>query len=65
MGLHGDAGSAGGAALCYRVADMAGAVERVRGAGGEANDPEPQPYGLLAYCTDDQGIEFQLWQPTD
>ena len=34
-------------------------------AGGEANDPEPQPYGLLAYCTDDQGIEFQLWQPTD
>jgi uncharacterized glyoxalase superfamily protein PhnB len=65
MGLHGDPASAGGATLCYRVADMPAAIERVRSAGGEANDPQPQPYGLLAYCTDDQGIEFQLWQPTD
>jgi uncharacterized glyoxalase superfamily protein PhnB len=65
MGLHGDPGSGGGASLCYRVADMATAIERVRRAGGEANEPEPQPYGLLATCTDDQGIEFQLWQPTD
>ena len=65
MGLHGGPSGAGGATLCYRVADMGAAIERVRAAGGEANDPQPQPYGLLAYCTDDQGIEFQLWQPTD
>jgi len=65
MGMHGDAGQPGGATLCYRVADMAAAIERVRSAGGEANEPESKPYGLLAYCTDDQGIEFQLWQPTD
>jgi uncharacterized glyoxalase superfamily protein PhnB len=65
VGVGGGSTGPGGATLCYRVADMAGAVERVRDAGGDANDPEPQPYGLLAYCTDDQGIEFQLWQPTD
>jgi uncharacterized glyoxalase superfamily protein PhnB len=65
MGIGGGSAAPGGATLCYRVADMAGAIERVRDAGGEANDPAPQPYGLLAYCTDDQGIEFQLWQPTD
>ena len=49
----------------YRVNDIAGAVERVRSAGGDAADPQPQPYGLLADCTDDQGTPFHLWQPTD
>jgi uncharacterized glyoxalase superfamily protein PhnB len=65
MGLHGDPERPGGASLCYRVADVAATIERVRAAGGEADDPEPQPYGLLASCADDQGTEFQLWQPTD
>ena len=32
-GMHGDAGQPGGATLCYRVADMAAAVERVRSGG--------------------------------
>jgi uncharacterized glyoxalase superfamily protein PhnB len=64
MGLAGGAGE-GGATLCYRVADIAAGIERVRAAGGEAVEPQPRPYGLLAECRDDQGTPFQLWQPTD
>jgi uncharacterized glyoxalase superfamily protein PhnB len=63
MGLAGGA-SEGGATLVYRVADIAAGVERVRAAGGEAADPQPWPYGLLAECRVDQGTRFQLWQPT-
>jgi predicted enzyme related to lactoylglutathione lyase len=44
----------------YRVADIAAAVERVRSAGGTATDPEQQPYGVTAVCTDDQGTRFYL-----
>jgi uncharacterized glyoxalase superfamily protein PhnB len=49
--------------LSYRVDDIAAAVERVRAAGGHADDPERKPYGLLAECVDDQGATFRLWQP--
>ena len=51
--------------LSYRVDDIAAAVERVRAAGGRADEPERKPYGLLAECVDDQGATFRLWQPTD
>ena len=51
--------------LSYRVDDIAAAVERVRAAGGHANEPARQPYGLLAACVDDQGTTFRLWQPAD
>ena len=51
--------------LSYRVDDIAAAVERVRTAGGRADEPERQPYGLLSECVDDQGTTFRLWQPTD
>ena len=51
--------------LSYRVDDIAAAVERVRAAGGQADDPERKPYGLLAECADDQGAAFRLWQPAD
>jgi uncharacterized glyoxalase superfamily protein PhnB len=59
------AGMAGGAERptvvpMYRVADVAAAVERVRTAGGTATDPERQPYGVTAVCTDDQGTRFYL-----
>jgi predicted enzyme related to lactoylglutathione lyase len=33
--------------------------------GGQAQDVEQKPYGLLAECVDNQGMRFQLWQPTD
>jgi predicted enzyme related to lactoylglutathione lyase len=49
--------------LSYRVDDIAAAVERVRTAGGHADEPERKPYGLLAECVDDQGATFRLWQP--
>lgn len=49
--------------LCFRVEDMAAALARVREAGGEAGEAVQEPYGLLAECTDDQGVRFQLWQP--
>ena len=49
--------------LSYRVDDIAAAVERVRAAGGHADEPDRKPYGLLADCVDDQGVTFRLWQP--
>jgi uncharacterized glyoxalase superfamily protein PhnB len=62
-------GIGGGAAeyraqLCYKVSDIAAAITRVRDHGGRADEPGQQPYGLLAECTDDQGVMFHLWQPT-
>jgi uncharacterized glyoxalase superfamily protein PhnB len=51
--------------LSYRVDDIAAAVERVRSAGGEAEEPALQRYGMSAECTDDQGTTFRLWQPVD
>jgi uncharacterized glyoxalase superfamily protein PhnB len=51
--------------LSYRVDDIAAAVERVRAAGGRADEPVRRQFGLLAECTDDQGATFRLWQPTD
>ena len=47
----------------HRVDDIAAAVERVRAAGGRADEPERKPDGLLAECADDQGATFRLWQP--
>ena len=49
--------------LSYRVDDITAAVERVRAAGGRADEPERRPFGLLAGCVDDQGATFRLWQP--
>jgi uncharacterized glyoxalase superfamily protein PhnB len=51
--------------LSYRVDDIGAAVERVRAAGGRADEPERKPYGLLADCEDNQGATFRLWQPAD
>jgi uncharacterized glyoxalase superfamily protein PhnB len=49
--------------LSHYVDDIAAAVERVRAAGGHADEPERKPHGLLAECVDDQGATFRLWQP--
>jgi len=46
--------------LSYAVDDVAGAVKRVRAAGGTASDPEDRPYGPAADCVDDQGMVFAL-----
>ena len=58
-------GAEPGVQLSYRVDDIVAAVERVRVAGGHADEPERKPYGLLAECVDDQGTTFRLWQPAD
>ena len=48
--------------LCITVDDVPAAVERVRGAGGTAEDPHEEPYGLISLCTDDQGMRFAIFQ---
>jgi uncharacterized glyoxalase superfamily protein PhnB len=49
--------------LSYRVNDIRAAVERVKAAGGNAEEPGLRPFGMLAECVDDQGVTFRLWQP--
>jgi predicted enzyme related to lactoylglutathione lyase len=48
--------------MCYRVDDIVRAVERVRGAGGQAREVAQRPYGLEALCIDDQGTPLYLRQ---
>jgi len=61
VGIHGGHDRATGVPM-YRVDDIEAAVAEVRAAGGSATDPEPQPYGITASCTDDQGTRFYLGQ---
>src|SRR5579872_2114049 len=50
----------------FVVDDITATVQRVRAAGGWAGEPVQQPYGLVAACTDDQGLPFSVHQaPTD
>jgi uncharacterized glyoxalase superfamily protein PhnB len=63
LGIWSSEGAEPEVQLSYRVDDIAAAVERVRAAGGHAEEPERKPYGLLAECADDQGTTFRLWQP--
>ena len=63
LGIRSSQGAEPGVQLSYRVDDITAAVDRVRAAGGHADEPERKPYGLLAECVDDQGTAFRLWQP--
>jgi uncharacterized glyoxalase superfamily protein PhnB len=49
--------------LYYRVDDLEAMVAKVRELGGEVLEVEQHPSGGNAHCRDDQGVEFQLWQP--
>ncbi len=51
-----------GVIVCYRVVDIAAAVERVGDLGGQARDVAQRPYGLESLCADDQGTLFYLHQ---
>lgn len=44
----------------YAVDDIDAAVQRVRDAGGQAEEPTSRPYGVIADCIDDQGTAFAL-----
>ncbi|MPZ64191.1 MAG: glyoxalase [Pseudonocardiaceae bacterium] len=46
----------------FHVDDLDAALAAVRAHGGRAGEPEQQPYGLSAECTDDQGARFWLLQ---
>jgi predicted enzyme related to lactoylglutathione lyase len=57
-------GHAHSALFCsFVVDDAAAAVARVRAAGGEADEPVQQPYGLSADCVDVDGVRFAVHQP--
>lgn len=62
---HGLVGGFGPSTLfcCFAVDDLAAAVTRVRDAGGTAEDPHLEPYGLISGCTDDQGVPLALFEP--
>ncbi len=64
LGIFSSQGAEPEVQLSYRVDDIAAAVERVRAAGGHADEPERRPYGLIAECADDQGATFRLFQPS-
>lgn len=49
--------------MWFRVDDISAAVATVRELGGSADDPFDTPQGLIAQCTDDQGVDFGLAQP--
>jgi predicted enzyme related to lactoylglutathione lyase len=63
LGIRSAPGAEPDVQLSYRVDDIAAAVERVRAAGGRADEPARRPFGLHAECVDDQGATFRLWQP--
>jgi hypothetical protein len=42
------------------VDDVHAAIARVRAAGGSADEPVTQPYGVVADCADNQGMRFAL-----
>jgi predicted enzyme related to lactoylglutathione lyase len=60
-------GMAGGVAeptlfLCHLVDDMGVALARVRAAGGQAGEAKQERHGLIADCTDNQGMRLALMQ---
>ena len=65
LGIRPSSDAAPQVQLTYRVDDIAAAVERVRAAGGLADEPRRMPFGLHAECTDDEGMTFRLVQPSD
>lgn len=64
LGIWGDQ-ERGTLRCCYAVDDVAAAVQRVRAAGGEAEEPRQEPYGLIVSCVDDQGTSFALREQPD
>jgi uncharacterized glyoxalase superfamily protein PhnB len=49
--------------LYFKVADIRAAAARVRALGGEVVEINDYPSGGNAVCRDDQGLQFELFQP--
>jgi predicted enzyme related to lactoylglutathione lyase len=47
----------------FRVQDLQAALDRIRAAGGEVLGEDTYASGGNARCRDDQGVEFELYQP--
>lgn len=48
--------------IFFGVDDIAVAITRVRELGGAAEEPVTIPAGSFASCTDDQGVQFSLFE---
>ena len=48
--------------LYFEVNDLDASIDKVRGLGGSADGPHQAGPGIFALCTDDQGIEFALFE---
>jgi uncharacterized glyoxalase superfamily protein PhnB len=61
---HGFAGGVGHNTLflCFAVDDLDRAMDQVRAAGGQTEEPGQQPWGPSVMCTDTQGARFALYQ---
>lgn len=49
--------------LCFMVADVDATAALVSAAGGTAEEATEEPYGRVAMCTDDQGLQFAVFTP--
>jgi PhnB protein len=47
----------------FRVTDLRASLDRIRAAGGEVLEQQDSASGGNARCRDDQGVEFELYQP--
>jgi uncharacterized protein len=47
----------------FKVEDIKAAVARVRELGGHAEEPQHSDSGWNSACRDDQGTQFNLWEP--
>jgi predicted enzyme related to lactoylglutathione lyase len=50
---------------CYEVDSLPDVLARIRAAGGTANDPVMESFGLTAMCTDDAGVRFAVFEPAE
>jgi predicted enzyme related to lactoylglutathione lyase len=50
---------------CYAVEDIEAAVDRVRSAGGTAEEAHEEPNGLIADCVDSEDVRFAVFEPPD
>ncbi|GII90153.1 VOC family protein [Sinosporangium siamense] len=50
--------------LAFEVDDVAAVAEKVRAAGGKAEDPKEEHYGTVSLCEDDQGLPFAVYHDT-
>lgn len=61
IGMWGGQGRRG-TLISFAVEDAEQSVRRIRAAGGTADEPEQEPYGLASMCADDQGMPFSIFQ---